>query len=350
MRHGTGRVWASAGLAAVAVFCLGACTKGTSKTGSSSTSRQTSAASARSAGGKQNYHFVVVAQGPLTNPQWADYNAGIQAASKSLGVTTRYTGTTGTGVDAKELLQLISAGKASKPDGMLVTDNLSQSENPAIKDITSSGIPVVLFAAGSGQQEATGAISFVGKDYVDAAERAGEQFKALGCKSVLNVQLIKGASAQADQTTQGLQNTFKGRIVPTDIPAASNTDTSATSAIINSTLIKNPSIDCVFSGGGNFNAAVTAGEANLGGRTKQLQAHTGTDLAQAADFPKIQQGVMAFGINGQPYMIGYMALVQLYASIAWGATPTYEMSIGNQVITTANAANAIELSTKNGFY
>jgi simple sugar transport system substrate-binding protein len=337
----------SAGLAAAVVVAVGAgCSNASSPSGSSAQST-----GATTTGSGSHYTFVAVTQGPLTVPIWADYNAGIQAASRALGVTTRYSGTPTSGVVAQQLLQLLTAGAASKPAGMIVTDDIPQSENTELKKITSSGIPIVLFAAGSGQQAATGALSFVGKDYIQAAEAAGSEFNTLGCKDILNVQLLPGASQQSDETTEGLEEAYKGTVTPTNIPLADDTATSQVANIINADLVKDTSVDCVFSGGTNFNAAVTAGESNLGSRTVTLEAHTGTDVAVApGDFQNIAKGVMAFGINEQPYMAGYMAVVQLYAHVAWDATPSSEVAIGNELVTRSNATTYLDLYNKNKFF
>src|ERR1019366_680032 len=122
--------------------------------------------------GKQ-FSIIEVGEGPLTSALWASENAGFVAASKALGAQSKYFGTPSSVTDVQTLLKLIQDGQAMKPDGMIITDDRPTAEDAVIKQVTASGIPVLLWAAGDTSIDKVGAIGYVGLGYTDNGAAGG---------------------------------------------------------------------------------------------------------------------------------------------------------------------------------
>ncbi len=304
---------------------------------------------APTAQGKQPF-LLFVGEGPLSNPQWAAYDAGFEAGAKALGATAKYLGTPTSVGDINVLLQVIRDGIGMKPDGMIITDDRPGSEDAVIKEVTAAGIPVILFATGATSVEATGALGWVGRDYISAGNTGGRYLTSLGCKSPLIVALIKGQATYSDDAVTGVGQTFKGKITTTDIPSSMSSDSTAQAGIVKAALLKDTSIDCLLAVGGTLYAGMVAGQEGLGDRTNQLHAHSGLANASEAAFTDILNGTLAWAQNPQPYFTGWMAVSEMYAAVRWGMVPSRLMGIDDQIITKANAQKALNNLKQNGFY
>jgi simple sugar transport system substrate-binding protein len=289
-------------------------------------------------------HFIAVMEGPLTNSYWASINKGLQVASKQLGVTTKYLGTPANVTDPNTLRQLMLDAQAQHPSGMFITDDVPQSEDQTIKSITNSGIPVILVAEGQNDVSTTGALAFAGVNDIQNGQEAGSRLTAMGCKVVLNDTLIQGAATFSDLRTEGLQQTFKGQIVNADIPAADENDGAALTGIVKGLLLKDPSIDCTFSGGETFTPSMIAGEAGLGARTQQLYSHSGGVDVSPAIYTAIIQHMMVFSMNSQTFSEGYLPVVAMSQYLRFGQQPPSTIGTGPAVATIKNAPSLLKLT------
>ncbi len=300
-------------------------------------------------GGKQIL-IIEVMEGPLTSPIWNARNVGHDAAAKVLGAASKYLGEPTAVSDVNALVQLLRDVKGMKPDGVITTDNFPAAENAVIKDLTDSGIPVLITGGGVNEVGNVGAKGFIGRDYVDAGRTSGQQLNSLGCRRLLNVNLIPGGASYSDQITQGLLETFKGSATNAQLPVSYSNDAPAISGVVKALLLKDSAIDCVYSVGITLYAGMQAGYDGLGDRTTWLHAHSGLATGDPGSFADVANGTLAFTINQQPWFTGYMSFTELYAYIRYGVAVSRNLAIADQVVTKANAQQIVDNFKANGFY
>lgn len=293
-------------------------------------------------------NFIAVMPSPLSQPNFNSTNVAFQTAAKAMNATVKYTSPPTNLIDVKTILQLLNDAVAQKPDGIFISDEFPDSMDDAIKQVTSSGIPVIFTVNGRASVAKTGALSFIGRDFVGAGAVAGEQFNKIGCKTLFAVDLIKGGATYSDLTMQGVFSTYKGKLVEASLPVSFTNDIPGTSGAVNSALVKDPSIDCVFAAGATLYAAMAGGLLNLGARTQQLQQRSGGGQATQGNLQDLVDGKLNFVVNGQQFNSGWMAVAAMVSYIRWGMAPPPDMSVAGGLVTKENAKQTLDLLSKTG--
>ena len=328
------------GVIVAAMALLSACGGGTTGT---TTATGTSPEEART------LHFIAVMPSPLSQPNFHSQNVAMQLAAKDLNATVKYTSPPSNLIDVQTILQLLSDAVAQKPDGIFISDEFPASMDSAIKAVTSSGIPVILSPNGEASVAKTGALAFVGRSFVQDGVISGQLFNQIGCKHLYAVALIKGGAAYSDLTMQGLTQSFtSGTLTSANLPVSFTNDIPGTSGAVNSALVKDPSIDCVYAAGATLYAAMAGGLLNLGTRTQTLQSRSGGGQATAGNLQDLINGKLNFVVNGQQFNSGWMAVAAMVSYVRWGMAPPPDMYVAGGVVTKDNAAQALDLFNKYG--
>jgi simple sugar transport system substrate-binding protein len=322
----------------------------TACSGTTGTSSVTpSAASTGTSSADRTLNFIAVMPSPLTQPNFHSQNVAFQLAAKALNATVKYTSPPSNLIDVQTILQLLSDAQAQKPDGIFISDEFPASMDTAIKQVTSSGIPVILSPNGEASVAKTGALAFVGRSFVQAGVIAGQQFNNMGCKNLFAVALIKGGAAYSDLTMQGLTSSFTGgKLTNASLPVSFTNDIPATSGAVNAALVKDPSIDCVFAAGATLYAAMAGGLLNLGARSQTLQSRSGGGQATAGNLQDLIDNKLNFVVNGQQFNSGWMAMAAMVAYVRWGMAPPPDMYVAGGLVTKANAAQTLSLLKSSG--
>jgi simple sugar transport system substrate-binding protein len=336
-RAGRKRLAAMAAIACVAA--IAGCTTNSGSSASSGGSSSASAAAGTSSG--KQLHFIAVMEGPTSSPYWALMNKGFQTASKQLGVTTTYTGVPADDSTPLAERQLILAALARHPDGIMADDDQSAAFNPAIKQVTSAGTPVLLMDVGSTYVSADKALSFVGPNDVEEAAIAGRQLTAMGCKTVLEVTLLPGVATFSDDRAKGFSEGFHGTIIKTQIPISDIDNASAIQGIVKADLLKNSSIDCTFSVGQLFAVPMVSAKAALGSRGASMKS--GTLDVDGEILNEIKAGTLGFTVDSQPFSEGYLAVVAMTNYLRFGQAPPTNIGTGPALINSSNVNQMIAL-------
>jgi simple sugar transport system substrate-binding protein len=166
-----------------------------------------------------------------------------------------------------------------------------------------AGIPVVTTNSGSNLYKEFGAFTHIGQDEFTAGAGAGERYQAAGVKSLLCVkqeQTNTGLDARCD----GAKSTFKGEF---DVITTSGDASGKQQADVKAALDARPEVDAVF-GTGPVVAHDSSAAAKELGRTVMVG---GVDLS--TDILKdIAAGDVAFTIDQQQYLQGYVSVLALY--------------------------------------
>ena len=311
-------------LVAVTALALAACgsssNNSASKSGSAST---TSAVNVASSSKPCNYRFAVITHGDNGN-FWSVVYKGAKNAAADLGCTlTEVYGSQQQGQaepdDNAENAQILDAINAHV-DGMAVSDHDPSLMNPTLAKASAAGIPVVLLNAGCDDTDiaATGAITCVGQPEQLAGEAAGAKFKAMGDTNVLCVIHQSGQNLldRCNGIAQGLGvgTQCKNGTPPAKGPACTEVTLSTPNAASNPQQAVGQ-VTSFLQAHPNINAVMTLNNA-IG--TALISAHPANNVKVATfDLDSgvqtdIENGSMAFAVDQQQYLQGYLPIVFLY--------------------------------------
>jgi simple sugar transport system substrate-binding protein len=336
-----------------------ACTAAPTPSASGSPAAQASSGAATATGGvgtgvgtvaaDKTLNFIAVMPSPLSQPNFNSTNVAFQMAAKAMNATVKYTSPPSNLIDVKTILQLLRDAQAQKPDGIFISDEFPDAMDDTIKEVIASGIPIIFTVNGRASVAKTGALSFIGRDFVQAGRIAGEQFNKIGCQNLFAVALIKGGAPYSDLTMQGVTEAFKGpKLSLANLPVSFTNDIPGTSGAVNAALIKDPTIDCVFAAGATLYAAMAGGLLNLGARTQQLQSRSGGGQATEGNLQDLVDGKLSFVVNGQQFNSGWMAVAAMVSYVRYGMAPPPDMSVAGGLVTKETAAKTLDLLRKTG--
>jgi simple sugar transport system substrate-binding protein len=310
-----------AALVAAAILLLAAC--GGSSSSKSKSSSTTSAVNIANSGGKVcNYRFAVITHGDNGN-FWSVVYKGAKNAASDLGCTlTQVYGSQQQGQaepdDQAENSQISNAINGHV-DGLAVSDHDPSLMNPTLRSAAAKGIPVVLLNAGCDSTDiaASGALTCVGQPEQLAGVAAGQRFNKLGANNVLCVVHQSGQNLldRCNGIAQGLGvgSQCKGGTPPQKGPACTELTLSTPNAASNpqqaigqvtSYLQSHPQINAVMT----LNTAI--GSALINAHPNNVKIATfdlSTDVQN-----ELTAGTMAFAVDQQQYLQGYLPISFLY--------------------------------------
>lgn len=308
-------------LATVTALALAAC--GGSSSSHSSTSTSAQAVNIASSSKPCAYRFAVITHGD-NGSFWSVVYKGAKNAAADMGCTlTEVYGSQQQGQaqpdDSAENAQIQNAINAHV-DGIAVSDHAPSLMNPTLAKAAAAGIPVVLINAGCDNTDiaASGAITCVGQPEQLAGQASGARFAKLGATNVLCVIHQSGQNLldRCNGIAQGLGvgSQCKTGNPPSKGPACTEVTLSTPNAASNpqqaigqvtSYLQAHPQINAVMTlNNAIATALVTAHPANnVKVATFDLNAGVQSDL---------QNGTMAFAVDQQQYLQGYLPIQFLY--------------------------------------
>jgi simple sugar transport system substrate-binding protein len=297
-------------LAAALLVACGGSSKSSSGSSSSSGSTTNAVNIANSGGKVCPYHFALITHGD-NGSFWSVVYKGAQNAASDLGCTlTEKYGSQQQGQaqpdDNAENAQITNAINAHV-DGIAVSDHDPTLMNPTIKSAVAAGIPVVLLNAGCDNTDiaASGAMTCVGQPEQLAGVASGQRFAKLGATNVLCNGLAQGL---------GVGSTCKSGSPPSKGPGCTELTLSTPNAASNpqqaigqvtSYLQAHPEINAVMTlNNAIATALVSAHPANNPKvATFDLNSGVQTDL---------QNGTLAFAVDQQQFLQGYLPIEFLY--------------------------------------
>jgi simple sugar transport system substrate-binding protein len=308
------------GVAAV-VLCLGAC--GGSSNNSASKASSTSAVNIAAGSKPCNYHFAVITHGD-NGSFWSVVYKGAKNAAADFGCTlTEVYGSQQQGQaepdDNAENAQIQDAINA-KVDGMAVSDHDPSLMNPTLAKAAAAGIPVVLLNAGCDNADiaASKALTCVGQPEQLAGQAAGAQFKSLGATNVLCVIHQSGQNLldRCNGIAQGLGvgQQCKSGNAPSKGPACTELTLSTPNAASNPSqaiqqvtayLQAHPGINAVMT----LNNAIGTALVSSNPASKPKIATFDLNSGVQSD---VTNGSMAFAVDQQQYLQGYLPIDFLY--------------------------------------
>ena len=292
--------------------------------------------------GRQDLRIVAVTHGQPADPFWSVVSNGLRAAGRDLGVRVEYQAPTT--FDMVDMSDLIQAAVASRPSGLVVSIPDPDALEGAIRAAVAAGIPVISINSGGEVSSDFGALAHVGQTEYEAGYGAGQRMAAAGVSLALCVNHEVGNLAQ-DLRCSGFRDALVAGGASMRVLAVELADPEGTRQRIAGALRADPDVD------GLLTLATIAAEPALQaleetGRASSVMAAT-FDLS-----PEVLAAVggrrMAFAIDQQQYLQGYLPVVLLTQYLESGTMPGGGEVIrtGPGFVTPEDAAAVVEWTRK----
>lgn len=214
--------------------------------------------------------------------------------------------------DAGKQSQLIQAAIDKNVDGIAVTSPNTGALGDTIKKAVAAGIPVTMFNAGADDALDLGALGYFGQGEKEAGLKAGEKIVEEGGSTILCVIHSQGQQQledRCDGVAEGAQGATIERLYVT------GTDIAAVTTAIQAKLTQATDVDWVVTLGAPIALAAVKSVSGAGSSAKVGTFDTNRELVAA-----IQDGDVAFAIDQQPYLQGYLAVDAIWLYINNGNT------------------------------
>jgi len=278
------------------------------------------------------FHMITHSDG---GPFWSVVKRGMEAACADLGVDCVWAESVN---DPGVQVQLIDTAIAEGVDGIAASLPSPDQLIGPLQDAVGQGIPVITLNSGSNDYQEIGALTHVGQTEFIAGQGAGERFNELGATKIYCGRQEE-SNVALEERCDGLADTFDGEVVSEFVGL--DADQTAQQNAIAAAFQADPDIDG-FMGTGPV-IAVSGLNASK---------DTGTTLAGIAGFDitpeiitAIDAGEIAFTIDQQQYLQGYLPILLLYLNVtnlntAGGGQP---ILTGPGFVTPENAAQVSAL-------
>src|SRR6185437_544980 len=285
---------------------------------------------------------AMVTHGQGFDPFWSLVQKGAQQAASDFNVALTYQSPSTTNPQAQAAL--ITQAAAKKPDAMVVTVPDPAVLAGPIRQVSSSGMPVVVVNVGDAVYQSVGALTYVGQaDYL-AGEEAAKTMAAAGVRHALWV-IHEAQNVALTDRCAGFtrQLTASGGSVQT--LQVNGAQLHQADVAIQQALKRNPGINGVLATGIlGFEAA--------GGALHSLNElgtmKFGTFDVSSTDLTAVQDGQLMFVIDQQPFLEGYAAIQVAAFDVRYGQHPYQPIYTGPSFVTKANAAQIQKLYKNTG--
>ncbi len=287
---------------------------------------------------EKKYKIAVVVHGSKMDPFWKPVQRGVKDASdiySDLEVT--YTGTDVFSVEG--FLTNLEAAIASRPDALVCTLTDPEAMDETLRKVIDAGLPVVAINAPDLREpvsERIPVLTYVGEDsYFIGVTAAKETLKRVTApKRAVFCNNAQGA-ANMDARGQGWVDTMTEQgITAESVPVSADEAQAAEDVAVY--LKEHPETDVLFISNTAATEAVikrlTADGIDIGEGIKIAQMDISSSIIEY-----IQEGMIMFTMDQQPYLQGYMGVVFAYLNVRYGFTPPPSpVSTGPAVITDAD--------------
>jgi simple sugar transport system substrate-binding protein len=264
-----------------------------------------------SKGGAQNnnasgksYTIAMVTHEAPGDTFWDKIRNGAQQAAKDHGITLKYS----QDPDAGKQATLIQNAIDSKVDGIATTLPTPDAIGPAAQKAVKAGIPVVAFNAGKDDYQKYGIGMYFGSDETLAGQTVGKKIAQDTPGRIMCVIQEQGQvqlEARCAGVKQGNPDTQVLYVNGRDLPSVQQT--------IGAKLQQDPSIKNVVALGADIALAAQKSEADAGSKASIATFDLNADVAK-----QIQSGGIAFSVDQQPYVQGYLAVTSLWLNLTNG--------------------------------
>ena len=275
--------------------------------------------------------YVLISHAPDSDSWWNTIKNAIKLAAEQMDVTVEYRNPP-TG-DLADMARIVEQASATNPDGIIVSIADFDVLSGPIGSAVDKGIPVITINSGTQEQSlALGALMHVGQPEYDAGHGAGLKAKAAGASSFLcvNHYITNPASVERCQGFADALGVDLGKQM-----IDSGQDPAEIQNKVQAFLSANPDTGAVLTLGPT-SAHPTLRALEEMGLSGEMFFGTFDLSSEIAD--GIKSGVIAFAIDQQPFLQGYLPVVILTNLTRYGVVPGNSINSGPGFVTKSNLA------------
>lgn len=286
---------------------------------------------------------ILVVSGPLSWPFFAAVKKGFDDAAEIFDVDYQYIAVTDTSNMTSDYPRLLQQAISREPRMLLVGEFFPDGMDPLIKEATAAGIPVLIHNSGQTLWEGNGSIGFVGEDPYQMGYKAGQIQADAGVTTGLCFNQVPGnptVEERCNGYVAAMKKAGKETIYQT-IGTGDATNPQAMTQAIKGSLQANPQIDGIYT----LNAvpAMSALRAvDEVGRKGEIMVGT-ADLSNEA-LLAIKNGDLAFAMDQQPYLQGFMSIQIAHQYLNYGLHPIGHVKTGPLVIDSSNVDETLKVN------
>ena len=275
--------------------------------------------------------FVLISHAPDSDSWWNTIKNAIKIAADQMNVTVEYRNPPGG--DLADMGRIVQQAAASNPDGIIVTIADFDVLSGPVRNAVDKGIPVITINSGTPEQsEKLGALMHVGQPEYAAGFGAGKKAKAAGVTSFLCVNHYITNPASVERC-QGYADALGVELGSQMID--SQLDPSEIKNRVIAYLRANPDTNGILTLGPT-SAHPTLAALDEIGRAGDI--HFGTFDLSSEIAKAIKADVIAFAIDQQPYLQGYLPVVILTNFVRYGVLPSGNINSGPGFVVKNNIA------------
>jgi len=252
----------------------------------------------------QEFTIAMVTHEAPGDTFWDKIRNGAEEAAKEHNITLKYSNDP----DAGQQATLIQNAVSSKVDGLATTMPNPDAIGPAAQKAVAAGIPTVGFNAGGDAYKQYGLLMYFGSNEDLAGQTVGSKLSQDNPGKTICVVQEQGqvqlearcaGVAKTDPTSEVLY--VNGR----DLPSVQQT--------IGAKLQQDSSVTNIVTLGADIALASQKAIADAGSQAQVATFDLNADVAQ-----QIKDGGIAFSVDQQPYVQGYMAITALWLNLTNG--------------------------------
>jgi simple sugar transport system substrate-binding protein len=285
----------------------------------------------------RKFKFVVITHATAV-PFFVPVRKGAEDAGRLVGADVVYTGPAG--FDIQKQVEFMKSAIAQKVDGIACTLPDPTAFNDVVKEAMSKGIPVIAINADA---PASGRLAYIGQGNYEAGRSMGEQAVKLlpnGGSVILGIHTAGAENLEA--RIKGVKDVldakggFKYRVV------ATGTDLVKAEGLLASALQADPSVKGMF--GVEDITGIAIGNIIERQKLKGKVFGGGFDLVEQ-ELNHIENGVMQFTIDQQPYLQGFQGVMELWLAKMYSISPC-DINTGIAPVTVENVKAVKDLAKK----
>ncbi|MBV8998686.1 MAG: sugar ABC transporter substrate-binding protein [Solirubrobacterales bacterium] len=308
-RQMTRRTALTGAAAGIATAILEACGSSSSSTKTTATGTGTANAATNSSsaaaifGVNASYKFTFVNH-VTTNPFFTPTQNGAADACKLLGCSYQWTGSQNSVVG--EMVSAFNSAVSAGVDGIAISLVSLTAFNQPVQKALSGGIPVLAYnadAAGNAR------LAYIGQDLFVSGQEMGAHIASLVPSGDIALFIATPGSLNIQPRIDGAQNTLKSHPGITPHVVATGAALTQELSTIDAYITGHPSYKGFFAvdGGSTQSIGQTIQKHNLVGKVKG----GGYDLTPITQ-QTLASGALQFTIDQQPYLQGFLPVLQLY--------------------------------------
>ncbi len=271
-------------------------------------------------------NIIVVTHGSDADGFWGVVRNGVEAAAEDTGASVTYRNPS-TG-DLNEMASLIESSAAQAPDGLVVSIPDASILGGPISAAAEAGIPVISINSGADVSADLGAIMHVGQPEYEAGLGGGQKSASMGGSTGVcfnhepfNTALLDRCQGFAD----GLGEDLNMVEVSTDFNDIKNT--------VSAYMTSNPGVGAIMGVGPTGCDPIIEAVEELGMAGEVV---VGCFDLSPAIVQGIISGTVAYAIDQQQFLQGYMPVVVLHLHHRNGTLPGNSINSGPGFVTLAN--------------